>query len=71
MLLQRNLEPIIIQRAQKMPVIVILGPRQSGKTTLARGAFKQHAYVSLLNIIIITESALKMSFFGKIKRVMK
>lgn len=49
MLLPRELESIIIKRAEKMPVIAILGPRQSGKTTLARGAFKNHAYVSLEN----------------------
>ncbi len=29
------------------PVVVLTGPRQSGKTTLARATFAQHAYVSL------------------------
>lgn len=32
-----------------MPVIALLGPRQSGKTTLARMAFPAHGYVSLEN----------------------
>lgn len=30
-----------------MPVVTLTGPRQSGKTTLARAAFPDHAYVSL------------------------
>lgn len=32
---------------QQFRVVVITGPRQAGKTTLARAAFPQHAYVSL------------------------
>ena len=30
-----------------MPIIVVTGPRQSGKTTLVRATFKEHAYVNL------------------------
>ncbi len=44
---KRTIEPKILERAQKMPVIAILGPRQSGKTTLSRAVFKNHRYVSL------------------------
>jgi uncharacterized protein len=29
------------------PVVVILGPRQSGKTTLAKKMFEKHRYVTL------------------------
>jgi len=32
-----------------MPVISLTGPRQSGKTTLTRAAFPNHAYVNLEN----------------------
>jgi predicted AAA+ superfamily ATPase len=37
----------LVELAQKMPVIAIVGPRQSGKTTLAQATFKKHRYVSL------------------------
>lgn len=33
--------------ARGFPVVVLTGPRQSGKTTLSRAAFPAHAYVSL------------------------
>jgi predicted AAA+ superfamily ATPase len=45
----RLLQPVLIDRAKTIPVIAILGPRQSGKTTLARAVFNKHAYVSLEN----------------------
>lgn len=43
----RTLTKILIEDAKKAPVIAILGPRQSGKTTVAREAFPDHAYISL------------------------
>jgi predicted AAA+ superfamily ATPase len=48
-MIKRQLTASIIEIAQKMPVIAILGPRQSGKTTLVRTAFPHHRYVSLEN----------------------
>jgi len=44
--LDRDLEKTLLRYA-KFPVIALLGPRQSGKTTLVRHAFPQHAYVNL------------------------
>lgn len=43
----RTLAPAVKNAASKMPVVVITGPRQSGKTTLARSVFPRHEYVSL------------------------
>lgn len=37
----------LLEMAQKLPVVAIVGPRQSGKTTLAREAFSKHRYVTL------------------------
>jgi len=46
-LIKRDLQTKLTQLAKGYPVIGIFGPRQSGKTTLAQMAFKNHAYVSL------------------------
>jgi len=45
----RDISPFLLEAAKKMPVIAILGPRQSGKTTLAKAVFNKHKYVSLEN----------------------
>lgn len=47
MFIKRNLEPDILEGALYFPVVAILGPRQSGKTTLAKTLFKNHTYISL------------------------
>ncbi|MFH0898439.1 MAG: ATP-binding protein [bacterium] len=47
MYINRSLEKDIIEGARYFPVVGILGPRQSGKTTLAKKIFDKHKYVSL------------------------
>ena len=47
MTIARDLAPRLLQAAQKSPSITLTGPRQSGKTTLARTVFPGHKYVSL------------------------
>jgi hypothetical protein len=46
-LIPRRLEPRLVQLAGQFPVVCLVGPRQSGKTTLARHVFPRKAYVSL------------------------
>ncbi|MFH1807632.1 MAG: ATP-binding protein [Pseudomonadota bacterium] len=46
-MIERNLSPILLERATQYPVVTVTGPRQSGKTTLCRAAFPKHKYVSL------------------------
>jgi uncharacterized protein len=46
-MIRRALLPILRRAARQYPVITLTGPRQSGKTTLARVAFPRHRYVSL------------------------
>lgn len=46
-LIQRNLERVLQRAARQYPVVSVTGPRQSGKTTLVRSTFDEHAYVSL------------------------
>ena len=49
MLIQRNARPAILTAAREFPVISITGPRQCGKTTLARMTFPDYEYVSFEN----------------------
>ena len=47
MIVNRNLEPKLRQAAGQWPILTITGPRQSGKTTLVKTVFENHAYVNL------------------------
>ncbi|HMB20792.1 MAG TPA: ATP-binding protein [Spirochaetota bacterium] len=49
-MIPRNLEIPVRKYASQYPVIGIVGPRQSGKTTLARHLFPDHRYLSLENL---------------------
>lgn len=44
---QRNLGELITKASRQFPVVVILGARQSGKTTLARALYPSWAYYDL------------------------
>lgn len=46
-MIERRLSDVILKMAGKMPIISITGPRQSGKTTLAKACFSHYAYVNL------------------------
>ncbi|WP_068142007.1 ATP-binding protein [Limnochorda pilosa] len=46
-MLPRTAEPTVRHLAHGYPVVAVTGPRQSGKTTLARHAFPERPYVSL------------------------
>lgn len=46
-MIPRDLEGTLRRRAGMYPVVTLTGPRQSGKTTLVRATFPEHAYRSL------------------------
>lgn len=52
MILRRSLAQDIQKAARYFPVIAILGPRQSGKTTLAQHVFAKHTYITLEDLDI-------------------
>jgi hypothetical protein len=48
--IKRTLSKELILSAKEYPIITILGPRQSGKTTIAKHCFPKKKYVSLENL---------------------
>lgn len=46
-MIKREIANTVRQRAREFPVLTIVGPRQSGKTTLAKASFPRHTYVNL------------------------
>ncbi len=46
-MIPRHLSRELLQQLKEYPVVTLLGPRQTGKTTLARTLLKDYAYVSL------------------------
>jgi predicted AAA+ superfamily ATPase len=48
--IERDLKPELLSMAQSYPVVTIIGPRQSGKTTLVKETFKHKPYISLENL---------------------
>lgn len=51
-MIPRHLSKHIIRYAKEYPLIALVGPRQSGKTTLVKALFPEHKYVSLENLDI-------------------
>jgi len=47
MLIQRTIQSELLRLSGQYPVVTIIGPRQSGKSTLCRMAFPEKPYVSL------------------------
>lgn len=47
MMIPRAMQPTLRQRANEYPVVTLTGPRQSGKTTLARSTFPERQHVDL------------------------
>ena len=46
-MIQRDISSIAIRASKEYPVVLIQGPRQSGKTTLARSLFPDKKYITL------------------------
>lgn len=48
-MIKRTLETAVKKLSRKFPVVAVIGPRQSGKTTLLKACFPKKPYVSLEN----------------------
>lgn len=47
MFIERDLEKIIKAGAKQVPIVAVIGPRQSGKSTLIKKMFKDYAYLDM------------------------
>src|SRR3990167_1521539 len=47
MFIKREITDYLVKYAQFFPVVALLGPRQSGKTTLTKHVFEDYHYLSL------------------------
>ncbi len=48
-MIPRKLSPVLQRAADQFPVVTLLGPWQSGKTTLVRALFPDYVYINLEN----------------------
>jgi len=48
-MLSRDLHKELMNAADSMPIVSVMGPRQSGKTTLVRNTFQNYTYFNLEN----------------------
>ena len=46
-MIERKITPHLLEMARYFPVVTVMGPRQSGKTTLTREVFANYMYVNL------------------------
>ena len=50
MIIKREITPYLKKLSEQFPAVAVMGPRQSGKTTLVKETFPEYAYVSLEDI---------------------
>ena len=56
-MIPRHLAPCILKYAAQYPIVALVGPRQSGKTTLAKALFPKYKYLSLENLSLRKNAA--------------
>jgi len=61
-MITRDLTASILEAASQFPVIAVLGPRQSGKTTLVQKCFPNYKYISLEDLLEILQISMHADF---------
>ena len=69
-MIKRKIEKEIKILTNEFPIIAILGPRQSGKTTLAKNLFHHYTYVSFEDIDNRDDKHTSIKY-GRIKDILK
>ncbi|HQC36591.1 MAG TPA: AAA family ATPase, partial [Bacillota bacterium] len=46
-MINRSISRKLIRLAKQVPIVTVIGPRQSGKTTLVKNSFPEYNYVNL------------------------
>jgi len=49
MIIKRDMQNELLCLAKQYPIVTVMGPRQSGKTTLTKNAFPNYDYFNLEN----------------------
>ncbi len=62
-MISRSISQFVLEMAESYPIVTIIGPRQSGKTTLAKFLFPKYDYVSLEDIDVRDEARSDMRAF--------
>lgn len=56
-MIPRHIAPYLLKYSKEYPILALVGPRQSGKTTLAKALFPSYKYISLENLDIREQAA--------------
>lgn len=67
-MIKRKIENKLLEISKQVPVVTVIGPRQSGKTTLVKECFPEYSYVNLedpINRTLATEDY--KGFFASFK----
>jgi len=51
-MIYREMTPFLVEAARQFPIVGVIGPRQSGKTTLTKSTFPSYKYVTLEDLDI-------------------
>jgi uncharacterized protein len=56
-MIPRHIAPYLLKYSKEYPILALVGPRQSGKTTLCKALFPSYKYISLENLDLRQQAA--------------
>jgi predicted AAA+ superfamily ATPase len=61
--IRRSIEPLILESAKHFPVVLLTGPRQSGKSTTLQKLFPSHPYITFDDPVVRAQAAQDPAMF--------